>query len=85
MSNDPSRAVYKCIRCDTLPCSCKHEHKPLVHETFSCKALDCNFICYTTNQLAEHVLDRHGRQLIPTYTVNGFHHELETVSAPKPG
>jgi hypothetical protein len=85
MGNDPSRAVYTCTHCNTLPCICKHKHKPLAHETFGCKAFGCNFICYTTNQLAEHLLDRHGSSIIPHYTVNGFHHELETPADSRAG
>ncbi len=41
------------------------------HEVFKCTKPNCNFICYTVNQLQEHMLDRHSTLVTPTYTSNG--------------
>jgi len=41
------------------------------HQLFKCVERHCNFICYTVNQLQEHMLDRHSTLVVPTYTVNG--------------
>jgi hypothetical protein len=41
------------------------------HQLFKCVKPSCNFICYTTNQLQEHMLDKHSTLVVPSYTVNG--------------
>ena len=45
------------------------------YEVFKCVKDKCNFICYTLNQLQEHMLDRHATLIVPNYSVNGFKKE----------
>lgn len=47
------------------------------HTLFKCDRYACNFICYTLNQLQEHMLDKHSSTFIPKYTVNGFHKDVK--------
>jgi len=70
MNNDPSRAIYCCPSCRSLPCSCVREHKPLEIQTFTCK-LCVGEVFYTLNKLQEHRLAFHALKPV-SLGVNGY-------------
>jgi hypothetical protein len=53
------------------------------HTLFTCVKPRCNFVCYTVNQLQEHMLDKHSTVFVPRYTVNGLCTQGDANESPR--
>jgi len=70
--DDPSRILYKCGKCRTLPCSCVRNLE-LVEwyqkiELFPCEAPNCMALFLTIMELQNHSLELHEVPLTKIYS-----------------